>query len=797
MLDNNFKTAWRHLVKNKLFSFINVTGLAIGMAACLVIFRYVSFELSYDTFHQHQDCLYRVVLSDYTQGKFQGMSPSTVAGLESALNNTFSEDLLIVRLTPLSKTIVTYHTQEPKAVKFIEERLVYADPTFLHAFSFPLIKGDLNSALSSPHTAVISTTVAKKYFNHQDPIGKLLSIGEGEPFRVEGVIEDMPENSHLQFDFILSYSTLGSQKDEDWSWQDTYTYLMLPPYLSPKDLETTLTTIVRQHHKEGSLDQYHLQRLTDIYLDDSIRSNVIKMGNARTVYFLLAIGIVLMLMALINFVNLSSIKSLDRMKEIGIRRVMGANRGHLVRQFLVEAGLLNSFALLIGLCLIFVVTSLFEHWSLPHLFSGQQYWFWLFVGGLLLANTLISGLYPIFTFTFFPTALRTLKTYSKTTIRGLGFAKYLILFQFIASLVLLTGIIIIDQQLSYMRSQQLAIDISRTLIVQAPHLTDQSTSSRFEAFKSELASYSLINSITHSTSVPGEPIDWNRSDIKLGSIDTESLFPSNIIAVGYDFVTAYGLTILVGRDFQPAITNDKSAMLINEAAAKQFGFSTLEEGLGQSVFMGSREFHIIGVVNDYHHLSLKESIDPILYFIGSTRRPIYSIKLSTENLPTTLATIQDSWERMYPDNVFSYFFLDEFFDQQYRSDQQFEMLTSWFSGLTILLACMGLFGLTTYTAVQRTQEIGIRKVLGASVVNILLMLSKGQFRLIFIAIFVSAPIANYFFTEWLNEFAYRITIRWWMLVAPGILILLISLLTIARQTIKAANRNPIDSLRYE
>ena len=485
------------------------------------------------------------------------------------------------------------------------------------------------------------------------------------------------------------------------------------------------------------------------------------------------------------------------MKEIGIRRVIGANRGHLVQQFLVEAGLLNSLALLIGLCLILIIASLFKHWSSPHLFSGQQHWFWLFVGGLVLVNTLISGLYPIFTFTFLPTALRTLKTYSKTTVKGISFAKYLILFQFIASLVLLTGIIIIDQQLSYMRSQQLAIDISQTLIVQAPHLTDQSTSSRFEAFKSELASYSSINSITHSTSVPGEPIDWNRSDIKLGSIFTESLFPSNIIAVGYDFVAAYGLTILVGRDFQPAMTNNQSAMLINEADAKQFGFSTMEEGLDKSVFIGNREFHIIGVVNDYHHLSLKESIDPILYFIGSTRQPIYSIKLSTENLSTTLATIQDTWERTYPNNVFSYFFLDEFFDQQYRSDQQFEILTSWFSGLTILLACMGLFGLTTYTTVQRTQEIGIRKVLGASVANILLLLSKGQFRLIFIAIIVSAPIANYFFTEWLNEFAYRIYIRWWMFVVPGILVLLISLLTMAAQTVKAANRNPINSLRYE
>ncbi|MEQ9440951.1 MAG: ABC transporter permease [Cyclobacteriaceae bacterium] len=797
MLNNDFRTAWRHFVKHKLFFLINVTGLAIAMAACLVIFRYVSVEWSYDTFHQNQDRLYRVVFSNYTDGEFQGISPATVAGLGPAIQHTFSEDLPIVRLTPLPETIVTYHAQEAEAVKFIEEKVVYADPTFFQVFSFPLIHGDSNAVLLSPFTAIISATVAKKYFNNQEPIGKLLYIGEGEPYRVEAVMEDMPENSHLQFNFILSYQTLGSQKDEDWSWQDTYTYLLLPAHLSADDLKAALASVVRQHHTDGSLDQYQLQPVTDIYLNDAIRSTAIKMGSARTVYFLLTIGVVLMLMALINFLNLSSIKSLDRIKEIGIRKVIGAHRGHLIRQFLVEAGLLNSLALLIGISLSLIVASWFQHWGLPYLFLGQQSWFWLFVGGLFVVNTLISGLYPVISFAFFPTAIRALKMHSKPTLKGMGVAKYLIVFQCIASLILLTGIVIIDQQLSYMKSQDLAIDISQTLVIRSPYLTDQHTAAQFEAFKTELERYSSVESITHSTSVPGEPIDWNRSDIKLASLDTEALFPSNIIAVGCDFVIAYGLTILAGRDFQPALASDQSAMLINEAAAKQFGFSTLEEGLGQTVFMGDREFHIIGVVNDYHHSSLKETIEPILYFIGSTRRPVYSIKLSREDLPATLATIKNAWEQRYPGNVFSYFFLDEFFEQQYQSDQQFGMLSSLFSGLTLLLACMGLFGLASYTTKQRTKEIGIRKVLGASVVNILLLLSKGQLGLMLIAFTVAVPISNYFFTEWLNGFAYRISIQWWMLVVPGILMLFISLLSIAKQTMKAASRNPVDSLRYE
>ncbi|MEM9830634.1 MAG: ABC transporter permease [Bacteroidota bacterium] len=797
MLNNYFRIAWRHLWKNKLFLFINVGGLAVGMAACLVIFRFVSFELSYDTFHENRDRIYRVVFYNYTQGKFEGKSASTTAGLGPAIENTFPENTDFVRVIPQSETVVTYRSNEGEVINFVEDKLAYADPSFFDVFSFPLIKGNASTVLSAPHTVVISASIASKYFSNEDPVGKLLSIGEGDPFRVEGVFEDMPKNSHLQFDFIRSYQTLGNQKDQDWSWLDTYTYLLLPPSASAGDLEAKLAAIVSQHYREGSLDSYHLQGLPDIYLDDSFRSTAARTGSARTVYFLIAIGTVLMFIALINFINLTTVKNLDRIKEIGIRKVIGASRKQLSQRFLIEAGLLNSLALLLAVGLALVATSFLERWNWLDFPSGPQYWFWLFVGGLLLVNTCISGLFPTFFSTFFPTAIQSLKMNTKPSFRGIGFSKVLIVFQFTASLGLLTGIVIIDQQISFMREQELAIDISQTLVIRAPLLTDQSTASQFQAFKHQLENYSAISHITHSTSVPGELIDWNRSDIKLRSTDTEPLYPSNIIAVGHDFVTTYGLHILAGRDFQEEIASDESAMLINEAAARQFGFSSLEEGLGQYVFIGERAFEVIGVVNDYHHLSLKEAIDPILYFIGSTRRPIYSIKLSTENLSTTVITIKSIWEQLYPGNVFSYFFLDEFFEQQYQSDQQFRAVSSLFSGLTLLLACTGLFGLASYTTVQRTKEIGVRKVLGASIANLLYLLSKGHLKLILISFLVAAPITNFFFTEWLNEFAYRVTLQWWMFVAPGTVVLLISLLSIAGKTVKAASKNPVDSLQYE
>ncbi len=797
MLNNYSRIAGRHLWKNKLFLFINTGGLAIGMAACLVIFRFVSFELSYDKFHQNKDDIYRVVFTNYTQGEFVGNSASTVSGLGPAIQETFSENLDIVRLIPLNETIVTYHSNENEAIRFVEEKLTYADPSFFNIFSFPLIEGDANKVLSAPQTVIISTSIAKKYFDNQEAVGKLLNIGEAEPFRVDGVFEDMPENSHLQFDFILSYQTLDEQKDQDWSWSDTFTYILLPPSTSSRNLEDGLSTVVRNYHSEGSLDSYHLQPLSDIYLNDTFRSSAVRSGSAKTVYFLVAIGIVIMLIALINFINLSTIKNLDRIKEIGIRKVLGASAKQLSRQFLVEASLLNSFALLLAVSLTLIATYYLKRWDWLHFLSRQQYWLWLFGVGLLLMNTFISGLGPMISSAFFSTAIRALKTNTQPHLKGLTFTKSLIVFQFIACIGLLTGMVIIDQQISFMKKQELAIDISQTLVIRAPLLTDNNTAAQFQTFKNELESYSAISHITHSTSVPGEPIDWNRSDIKLNSLDSEPLYPSNIIAVGYDFVTTYGLNILAGRDFQEEMASDASAMIINEAAARQFRFSSLEEGLGRLVFMGNREFEVIGVVNDYHHLSLKEAIDPILYFIGSTRRPVYSIKLSTEDLPTMLTTIRKRWEQLYPGNVFSYFFLDEFFDQQYQSEQQFGVLSSLFSGLTLLLACMGLFGLASYTTIQHTKEIGIRKVLGASVTNLLYLLSRGHVKLILISFLIAAPIANFFFTEWLNEFAYHIKLNWWMFIVPGTLVLLISLLSVVGQTVRAASTNPVDSLRHE
>ena len=798
MLKNYFKTAWRHLLKNKLFTLINILGLAVGMAACLVIFQYVSFELSYDTFHKNKDHIYRVIFHNYTQGKFDGKFASTVSGLGPAMQATFSEEMSFARITPQPETIVAYQPKVGDAVKFIEESIVYADPSFLQIFSFPLIKGNLNTALSSPHTLIISASAARKYFKDEDSIGKLLSVGEGDPFLVQGVFEDMPKNSHIQFDFLLSYETLGKSKNEDWDWQDTYTYLLLPSSVSLTNFESKFTHIVKQHHREGSLDSYHLQPLTDIHLDDTLRSGIVETGSAKTVYFLTVIGVVLMLIALVNFINLTAVKNLERMKEIGIRKVMGATGMQLTRQFLIEAGLLNGFALILALGLILMAIPFFEQWGWQWfpIISWQQAWFWLFVGGLLLANTFIAGLHPVLSLSFFST-LQAIKMNTKPSMRGVSFSKLLIVFQFMASLVLLAGIVIIEQQLQFMKNQELAIDISQTVVIRAPYLTDQTTESKFQVFKNELEKYPAIRNITHSTSVPGRPIGWNRTDIKLESLDTERLFPSNIIAVGYDFVKTYQLNILAGRDFQEGMTTDAKGMLINEEAAKHFEFTSLEEALGHPIFIGNRDFHIIGVVNNYHHLSLKEAIDPILYFIGSTRRPIYSIKVNTDDLPTTLATIKHSWEQVYPGNVFSYFFLDEFFERQYQTDQQFGTVSSLFSGLTLWIACMGLFGLSSYTSVQRTKEMGIRKVLGASVSSILLLLSKGHLQLILIAFAIATPIANYFFTEWLNEFAYRIEVQWWMFILPGALVLLIALLSVSGQTVKAARKNPVDSLKYE
>ena len=798
MLGNYLKTAWRHLLKNNLFSIINIFGLAVGMAACLVIYQYVRFELSYDIFHRNKDHLYRVLLNDYHDGKFIGKSAATVSGLGQAIDEAFPKETVFARISRQQKTIVTYHDGERDPVKFIEDRILHADPSFLEIFSFPLLKGDKSSALSTPRTLVLSTSSARKYFKEADPVGKLLSVGEGEPYLVQGVFEDIPENSHLKFDFLLSFATLGQHRNEDWSWQDAYTYLLLPAGVSTPGPESQLTQIVKQYHHEGSKDTYHLQALADIHLDDSLSSDIAETNSAKLVYFLMAIGVVLMVIALVNFINLTTAKHLERMHEIGVRKVMGASGPQLVRQFLVESALLNGLALLFAIGIVLVAVPIFEQWGLAWfpVLPLRQGWFWAFLGGLLLVNIVIAGLYPVFAISFFP-ARQAVKMKSQPTIRNMSFTRFLIVFQFTASLVLLTGVFIIYQQLQFMKEQELAIDISQILVVQEPHLTDRTTASKFETFKKELNKYPAVRNVTHSSSVPGEPIDWKRNDIRLRNQNTERFYPSKIIAVGADFVKTYNLKILAGRDFQQEMATDAQAMLINEAAARQFEFNAPEDALEKRVFMGNREFRIIGVVNDYHHLSIKEAIHPTLYFVGDPRRPIYSIKIGIDDLPSSIATIRSIWEKVYPDNVFAYFFLHEFYDEQYRSDQQFGTATGLFTVLALLIACLGLFGFAAYTTVQRTKEIGIRKVLGASVTSILILLSRQYLQLIVIALLIATPIVNYLIAEWLQNFARRIEVQWWMLALPGALLLLITLISVAGQTWKTTGTNPVDSLRHE
>lgn len=798
MFKNYLKTALRQLLKNNLFSFINILGLAVGTASFIFICQYVVFELSYDTFHENKDHIYRVVFHNYTNGKLESKGSFSVSGLGTAMLETFPEEVILARVTPISETIVGYHRKNVDAVKFTEGRIMYADPSFLQIFSFPLLKGDLNSVLSAPRTMLISETSARKYFEDMDPVGKLLTVGEGEPFLVQGVFKDVPKNSHLKFDFLLSYKTMGKDKNDDWNWMDTITYLLLPPSISPSDLESLFANIVSQYHRSDSKDNYHLQQLGDIYLNETLSSANTETGSARTVYIMIAIGVVLMLIVLVNFVNLSVIKNLERIKEIALRKMMGASRMQLTKQFLTEAMVLNGLAFLLAIGLIGIATPIFEPfgWKWSQVSNWHQMGVWIAAGCLLLVNIFITGIFPALSLSFFQ-AIQSIKANVKPPAKGISLTGILIIFQFMASLTLLTSIFVIHEQLRFMKNQGLAIDISHTLVIKKPHLTDHTTAAKFHTFKRELEQYISIKNVTHSTSVPGQVINWNRTDVRLQNPDNTRLYPSNIVAVGYDFIKAYKLRIIAGRDFRETMVTDSKSMLINEEAAKHFEFVSPEDAMGKRVFIGSREFHIIGVVNNYHHRSLKEKIAPTLYFVGSTRRPVYSIKVSDNNLPATLAIIEEQWERIYSDNVFSYFFLDEFYERQYQADRQFGVVIGLFAALVLLIAGLGLFGLAYYTTVRRTKEIGIRKVLGASVVSLLTLLSRQYLRLIAIALFIAIPIANYFIVEWLGNFAYQVSVRWWMFAGPGIVILLIALLSVAGQTWKTANTDPVQSLRHE
>ncbi|MEQ9438241.1 MAG: ABC transporter permease [Cyclobacteriaceae bacterium] len=807
MLRSYLKIAYRNLLKNKVFSLINIFGLAIGMVACLLILQYVQYELSYDNFHENGDRIYRVgVAWYYPTGELEENDAGNFGAAGPAMKADIPEVEAFARFRPwFGNTLIKYED-----VTLPQEHIYFADPSVFTIFSFPILQGDAENSLEEAHAAVISESTALKYFGNADPIGKSIELQQDSTvrlFTVKAVFQDVPANTHFTFDVLLSYKNLGEFAETDWGFSIANTYVLLQPHTDLVALQEKFQQLLHKY-RETTMEnatgevQFILQPLRDIYLYSDLRDETVSTGQGQTLYFLVLIGVLILCIAYANYINLAIARATERAKEIGVRQAIGASKATLIGQFLLESFMINALAIILTVTLVQVLQVPFSQLTgQPSDLSLQEApLFWLSCLGFFVVGSLASGMYPAFMLTSFNPVL-VLKGKLLHTMKGRRLRKSLVVFQFGISVAMIIGTLLVYQQLTFMRDQKLGVAIEQIVVLKTPIVTDATFYQKTETFKKVLGAIPDVLQVTASTEVPGRNITWSNDLIHRKDVPSELITSNYIVGVDHDFVETYDLQLIAGRDFDERFGTDLQGLIINEKAARLMGFENVESAIGQPMVWdyqeNSKDFTIIGVVKNYHQLGLQHDYDPMILTLQHQQESFYSCKIQGENLTATLQAMQHTYQQFFSDNPFSYFFLDEFFNQQYQTDQQFGRVLLLFSGLAILVACLGLLGLVTFTTSQRTKEIGVRKILGASVSSIVTLLSKDFIRLILLASLLALPLTYFAMQQWLENYAFRIGLQWWFFLLPVGIVVLIALLTISLQTIRSALANPADALRYE
>ena len=807
MLQSYLVIAWRSLLKGKAFSLINLLGLAIGMAACLLILAYVRYELSYDRFHQHANRIYRVgVAWFYPNGELEEKLAGNFGAAGPALRRELPEAEALARLRPwFGSTLIQYGRES-----LSQDNIYFADPGVFSVFSFQSLAGDPARALSQPHAAVLSGSAARKYFGKADPIGKVILLRQGNeqrPYTVKAVFADVPANSHLPLEVLLSYPDLGPEGDTDWGFSMVYTYLLVREGTSPGALEKKGKAVLAKYREskpgnpKGEV-AFVWQPLTGIHLHSDLRSEPTPTGNGRMVYLLLAVGGFILVIAYANYVNLSTAKAARRVREVGLRKAIGASRAMLAGQFMLEALLVNLLALVLAVTLVQALAHPFSQWAgqAPGaaLLAGWE--LAAVLGALLLASVLGSGAYPAWVLSA-SQPIAALKGRMDATTRGHGLRRTLVVLQFGISVVLIAGTLLVYRQVSFMRSQPLGADLDRVLVVKAPVVRDSLYGPKAEAFKAALLAYPAIAGVTASSSVPGGSIGWAVDAIRRKGVSPDQAPASHIIGVDYDFVKTYRLRLLAGRDFSRQFGRDRKGLILNEAAVRVLGFASPQAAIGQPMVWDYRPdgegFTVIGVIRNFHQQGLQHPFDPILLTVDHAQDAYFAGKLRPQATQATLGQMQALYRQFFPGNPFDYFYLDDHFARQYQADQRFGEVFTLFAGLAVLLAGMGLVGLVAYLTLQRKKEIGVRKVLGATRAAILLLLLKDVLRWMLLATLLAAPFTYWFARQWLQTYAFRIRPGVDLLLLPALLVMGAALLSVSYQALKAARANPVDSLHHE
>jgi putative ABC transport system permease protein len=805
MLKNYLVTALRNISRRKGFSFLNVIGLAVGLAASLLILQYVKEELSYDDFHSNADDIYRIQYDHYREGELIFQCASAFNNVATNMIKEYPEIDNVCRLyLRYGGGVVRYED-----ISFKEDNIFNADQSFFEIFSYPLVAGDRKTALKEPNTAVVEEVTAKKFFGNQDPVGKRIRFGNNEEYEITGVIRS-PENSHLKFSFLFSYSTYPKlwpqMKNEDWEngwgWYDFYNYIQLKPGADPVALQEKFPDFVKKYGEtdDSTSIKFSLQHLPEIHLHSKLIQEARLNGNGESVYFLLIIALFILVIAWVNYINLATARAVERAREVGVRKSIGAARHQLMGQFIAEAFIINLAAVMLAIGLLFVSIPLFNSVSGKSLTTSilSDPNLWIALSGLSFAGTILSGLYPSVVLSGFQ-PVKVLKGAMAGSRHGLALRKTLVITQFIFSVGLISGTIIVYQQLQFMQNRDLGIDINQTLVVHAPGVVADPAGyeSRYESFKNEILRHPSVQSIAGSTEIPGNLVYWTNGARRVSGNDNPAGIVMYRIGVDYDFFETYGNKIVAGRGYHRRFTADSANVVLNRKAVEVLGFRSPDEAIGGLVTVGGDTLTVIGVIENYHQEGLHNDFRQTAFHLMPGYQSYYSVKAETGNIGQLITYAKDKFTQAFPGNPFDYFFLDSFFNRQYKNDRHFGQVFGFFAMLAIFVASLGLFGLASFTASQRTKEIGIRKVLGSTVPGIFLLLSKDFLTLVAIANVIAVPLVWLTMEKWLNSFAFRIDVGVWVFALAGLLTTLIALLTVSYQSAKAAIANPVNSLRYE
>jgi putative ABC transport system permease protein len=802
MIIYNLKFAIRNVIKNKGYNLINILGLSIGMMASIFICLWIVDELSYDRFHQFADRIYRVA--------WQSENPQTRTPhpMSYQLVNDMPEVENAVSITPVWGDGLTrpMRTVKQGEIQYEENGIYAADTTFFQVFSFPLLKGDPNTALKDVGGLVITQAIARKYFEDEDPMGKMLIINFGTdiPFVITGVMEQIPENSHFHFDFLISYNTTKSvETGEFYEWSDFghYNYLLMSENASPKDLESRLVEWMGQYREwsEEALTEFQngtigfkLQPLTDIHLRSNIRWELENNGNIVYVYIFSSLAFFIILIACINFMNLSTAGASKRSVEIGLRKAIGAKRTQLISQFYSESFLASLLAMIIGIVIFEFFTPVLN--SLTGKVFNLNYadpltLILLFI--FVIICTLLAGTYPAIILSGFkPTQI--LKTINPGSRDKVSFRNILVIFQFAISAFLIIGTLIISSQIKFLRNQKLGLMSEQVLAIP---IRDTLIQTNYKSVKTEFLKNNGVLNVSAVSNIPGKnfnqnPIQWKGDD--------ETLNVSEL-SVDHDFFATLGIPVTSGRSFSLDRESDEEfAYILNKEAASFFDWdSPIEQEVTWYDDEITRDGKVIGVVENFHFQSLHKAIEPLIIHLQPDVFNYFLIKISPVNITESITYLKNTYQELDPNNDFTYFFLDDEFANLYQSEERIETIFSYFTLLSIFISCLGLFGLSAYDAERRTKEIGIRKVNGATMANIVILLSRDISRWVFIAFVIACPFGFFLMRGWLKNFAYQISISWWSFILTGIIVILIGLIAVSYQAVRAARRNPIETLRYE